>query len=401
MSTRMMLASAALFALLIDVRDASAQRVVGCFYQGRQVADSMCASGGGSSGGYSGGGAYGLGYMLGGAIRQMLEGLFAPDTSAEDNRADSVRLNNEGVALSNQGNRQAAIEKYRAAAALDPGNAVAQANYFMERAQVDCDLGRLNDALREARQAVAASNRTAEGRAVTLQASLESVRYLERMVANQNAQQRQDFDTRQRDLVGQVRGLDGGSGNNDLKVEAKRGTFGATELKPRDLAVAPAPPTVQTRTALEQASSAKQSGLLAKGSDGLEDAKRLGDCAFGSAACAKPTDKGTVKVDIHPITSPATDKIVSQIPEKLRNDEQLKGLVDQYRDFDLKMQAKQLEADQIKSQIAKASPADAKIMEIHRQSLQNEVNQYKGDLASTKAEIKTKMNSYNVPFNEE
>ncbi len=185
----------ALVLLLGTAGDAAAQRVVGCFYQGRQVADSMCASGGGG-GGYYGGGGSALGYAIGGAIRQMIESFFAPDTSAQEARAASVRLNNEGVALSNQGNRRAAIAKYREAVAIDHDNAIAAANYFMERAQLDCDLGRLADALREARQAVEASNRNAEGRTVTLAAAQESVRFLERMVSNQNAEQRETFDSK-------------------------------------------------------------------------------------------------------------------------------------------------------------------------------------------------------------
>ncbi|HZP98693.1 MAG TPA: hypothetical protein VFB13_04085 [Reyranella sp.] len=388
----------ALVLLLGTAGDAAAQRVVGCFYQGRQVADSMCASGGGG-GGYYGGGGSALGYAIGGAIRQMIESFFAPDTSAQEARAASVRLNNEGVALSNQGNRRAAIAKYREAVAIDHDNAIAAANYFMERAQLDCDLGRLADALREARQAVEASNRNAEGRTVTLAAAQESVRFLERMVSNQNAEQRETFDSKQRELVGQMRTLNG-PGTGDLQVDAQRGAFGSTELKPRDLASAPPPPPVQTKSALEQASSAQRSGEQARGAAGTEEAKRLGDCTFASGPCAKPTVTGTATVNIHPITSPATDKIVARIPDTLRDKPEIKGLVDQYRDFDLKMQAKQLEADQLKSQIAKASGPDAKTLEAQRQSLQNEVNFYKQDLASTKDQIKKELNHYNVPFDE-
>jgi tetratricopeptide (TPR) repeat protein len=345
--------------------------------------------------------------MLGGAIRQGLQTMFAPppDYSAI-NRAESVRLNNEGVALSMQGHRQEAIAKYRAAVATDRANAVAHANYFLERAQLDADHGRFADALKAARQAVTVSNSTEEGRAVTLRPAQDSVRFLESVLGERREQRRQDFAAQQGAMMGQMRPITSGNAPSvgDLAVTSKPGTFGATEFKP-----APGSPTSDStkgfnvQGALPQASSAQQSGTGAAKADSYETAKRQADCMFGTPGCAKPVPVTGVVPDVsaRPVApySDATMKAYGDLLQKYPTDE-MKGLLGQHDYISKLISEKENELATYRSELA-AGRGDRGTLSNRIDLAKNQIQIFKNDLKSADTQIKEQVKKYQVGFNEQ
>ncbi|MGE5540304.1 MAG: tetratricopeptide repeat protein [Gemmatimonas sp.] len=201
-----MLAAVVAVGVLMWADGAAAQAYQGCYVNGQRVSDSLCNGGAASSGpsmpDYS---AYsGMAYAFGQALGRLL--MTPPDPepaagpSADDiARQNAINLNNQALALVNQGRRREAIPLLQQAAAADPSNTIIVANYHHEKALLDFAAGNLDDALLEARRAVMLAN-DPSWRALT--SDLDAI---QSAVSARAADQRRRFAAGQQDLLAQLR----------------------------------------------------------------------------------------------------------------------------------------------------------------------------------------------------
>jgi tetratricopeptide (TPR) repeat protein len=270
-------------------------------------------SGGGSAGYTSDAATQGLGAALapaahaaGEALGKMLRDAFfgTPGPSAQQvARGKSVKLNNEGVALSEQGREAEALDKYSEAIAADPTNDVAQANYYILKAQIDARANDLDNALFEARRAVAYSN-APDARNVTLDTAEGTVSMVERAVADRNSRRQRQFASSEQALAGQMRTLDAGDADSDFKLTPVRGPFGTPAAKPVDIHVRSLPQG-QAHSAMEQLVSASESGAVARSEQSDTAAHNWAGCALDTQLCVTPPSVPPKFVPRKPLPGPA------------------------------------------------------------------------------------------------
>lgn len=136
-----------ILALMSFAGGAVAQQYQGCYVNGQQVSDSMCnggASGGGSANSAMMGAAGSLGFAIGagigGAIRNMLL-----DNNNGNGAPTARQLNDQGIALFNQGRLQEAAELFRRSYNADH-DGIVLGNYLVTEGQIQYHAGNLDSA---------------------------------------------------------------------------------------------------------------------------------------------------------------------------------------------------------------------------------------------------------------
>lgn len=190
----------AVLALVSLGDNAAAQHYEGCFVNGQQVSDAMC------NGGTSGGGAdsaamgaagslgFALGASIGGAIRNML---------SDDNNGSptSRQLNEQGIALANQGRLQEAAEMFRQSynADTDP---IVLGNYLVTEGQLQYHAGNVDAARDFALRAI-------RNDAGPVNVAKQDLAIYNQAIAARNRaateQQQRQFAANEQDLLGQIR----------------------------------------------------------------------------------------------------------------------------------------------------------------------------------------------------
>jgi tetratricopeptide (TPR) repeat protein len=127
---------------------AAAQHYDGCFMNGRQVSDSMCsgsAPGGGGPNAAMMGAAGSLGFAIGagigGAIRNMLLDNGNTNGGTSTGALTVRQMNEQGIALADQGRLAEAAEMFRRALNADPTDSIIRANYLITEAGVQYRAG--------------------------------------------------------------------------------------------------------------------------------------------------------------------------------------------------------------------------------------------------------------------
>lgn len=183
-----------------DAERAAAQHYEGCFVNGQQVSDAMC-NGGTSSGGAdsaamgaAGSLGFAIGAGIGGAIRNML---------LDDNNGSptSRQLNEQGIALANQGRLQEAAEMFRQSYNADH-DSIVLSNYLVTEGQVQYKAGNLDSARDFAMRAI----RNGDG---PVDVAKQDLAIYNQAIATRSqaaaAQQQRQFAAGEQDLLGQIR----------------------------------------------------------------------------------------------------------------------------------------------------------------------------------------------------
>ncbi|MDE2513827.1 MAG: tetratricopeptide repeat protein [Alphaproteobacteria bacterium] len=193
----------AVLALMSFADNAAAQHYEGCFVNGQQVSDAMCNGGTSGSGG---GGAdsammgaagslgFAIGAGIGGAIRNML---------LDDNNGAPTghQVNDQGIALFNQGRLQEAAEMFRQAYNADH-DSIALGNYLVTEGQIQYHAGNLDSARDFAMRAI-------RNDAGPVDIAKQDLAIYNQAIATRNqaaaAQAQRQFAAGQQDLLDQIR----------------------------------------------------------------------------------------------------------------------------------------------------------------------------------------------------
>ena len=139
--------------LVIVSGPAAAQHYEGCFVNGQQVADSRCSGGSPGGGGpnaammgAAGSLGFAIGAGIGGAIRNMLLDNNNTNGGTSTGALTVRQMNEQGIALADQGRLAEAAEMFRRALVADPTDSIIRGNYLVTEAQVQYHAGNLDQA---------------------------------------------------------------------------------------------------------------------------------------------------------------------------------------------------------------------------------------------------------------
>jgi tetratricopeptide (TPR) repeat protein len=180
-------------------------------------------------------------------------------------------------------------------------------------------------------------------------------------------------------------------------VTESKGIFG-TKSNPANpqLDFTAVPPAVVVKSATDQLTSARNSGVAANAADSNEAAAAYANCAFTTDACAK-----TEAVPIHKGIgqSHGAAALAIHMSEGGRSDAQIKQSMAYYEKLDsLTIETKaKLAAVQQKIDSGNGDTAALSGM---KTTLTNDLNRYDADQATTQAQIKKRLLEINLPWNE-
>jgi hypothetical protein len=375
-----------------------------------------CSTGGecGSSGGDTSGGS--PGGAIGDLVR--LPGDFIRKHN-EANAKKATALYEHGLAAYQNRDWAAAAADFKKALKLNPKNQVISDQLAAAQAQIT--YVQRAEEQRQGRMA-ADKDRVAEERRAAQQRDLDQREAQGKLaIAQQNKiavdhiqQDTQDFAQSLR-AAPSSRGLDfndGKSGNNTDKpseltfmdsdhplkdaVTDRTCTFGTACNPNPNLGGPPTDAAVTSNSTPEQLSSAAKSGKDAATAETLEKAKDLSNCQFDEKGCRTPDAINIPR----PAQTPGAVELAKHIPPgPARDDKQIQQSMAYYQKLDGEKIGTKSKLEAVQKQID-SHAGDATILNAQKATLSNDLKRYEGDQEKTQAQIKERLVTIGVKWDE-
>jgi hypothetical protein len=176
-----------------------------------------------------------------------------------------------------------------------------------------------------------------------------------------------------------------------------KGLFG-TQSNPSNpqLEFSAAPPAVAVQSAMDQLTSAANSGAAAKAASTNEAVATQANCAFDTKACAKTE---SIFVNKNAPQTPGEVALASHIKEAAKSDSQIQQSLAYYKQLDSEKMETQANLAETQKKIDSGS-GDAAALNAQKVTLTNDLNRYNADQANTEAQIKKRLVEINLPWDE-
>ncbi|MGH9568684.1 MAG: hypothetical protein ACRD4F_03545, partial [Candidatus Angelobacter sp.] len=157
-----------------------------------------------------------------------------------------------------------------------------------------------------------------------------------------------------------------------------------------------APPAVAVQSAMDQLTSAANSGTAAKTATTNEAAATQANCAFNTEACAKTEP---VYINKNAPQTPGAVELASHIKEAAKRDSQIQQSFAYYKQLDSEKMETQAKLAETQKKIDSGS-GDPAVLNAQKTTLTNDLNRYNADQANTEVQIKKRLVQINVPWDE-
>jgi len=155
-----------------------------------------------------------------------------------------------------------------------------------------------------------------------------------------------------------------------------------------------APAHVEVHSALDQASSAANSGAAADTNGRSDDAKAESGCTFNTAACAAYTP---VRVEKNVAQTPGAAEVASHISAAGKKDPEIQKDMAFYEKTDGEKIDTKTKLAAIQNKID-SRQGDTQVLNAEKATLSNDLKRYETDETNTQAQIKKRLVSIDVPW---
>lgn len=156
------------------------------------------------------------------------------------------------------------------------------------------------------------------------------------------------------------------------------------------------PPAVAVQSAMDQLTSAANSGTAAKTAATNEAAATQANCAFNTEACAKTE---LVSINKNAPQTPGAVELASHIREAAKRDSQIQQSLAAYKQLDSEKMETQAKLAETQKKIDSGS-GDPAVLNAQKATLNSDLNRYNADQANTEAQIKKRLVQINLPWDE-
>jgi hypothetical protein len=180
------------------------------------------------------------------------------------------------------------------------------------------------------------------------------------------------------------------------KAQGSSNAFGISSNRTNPKLGGSSPDTaIPTHSAAEQLSSAAKSGKDAAAAETLEKAKDLSNCQFDKAAC-RPPDAINIP---RPAQTPGAVELARHIPGPAQKDEEIRQSMAYYEKLDGEKIDTKAKLEAVQTQID-SHAGDATTLNAQKATLGNDLKRYEGDQEKTQAQIKERLVTIGVKWDE-